>query len=68
MSIARRLLLLLLLLIESCSAAPIRTAKQIEGLRRACRVAREILDKAHAAIKPGITTDEIDKVVRLEHC
>lgn len=45
------------------AAAPVRTAKQIAGLRKACRIAREILDKGHAAIRPGVTTDEIDKVV-----
>ena len=44
-------------------AVPIRTAKQIEGSRRACHIARTILDKAHAAIRPGITTDDIDRVV-----
>lgn len=32
-------------------------------MRVACRLAREILDKAHAAVKPGVTTDEIDQVV-----
>lgn len=42
---------------------PIRTAKQIEGIRKACRLGREILDKAHAAVRPGVTTDDIDKVV-----
>ena len=45
-------------------AVPVRTAKQIEGSRRACHIARTILDKAHAAIRPGITTDEIDRIVR----
>ncbi|CAL5226876.1 g9749 [Coccomyxa viridis] len=45
------------------SMVPIRTAKQIEGSRRACHIARTILDKAHAAIRPGITTDDIDRVV-----
>lgn len=45
------------------AAVPIRTAKQIEGIRRACRLGREVLDKAHAAIRPGVTTDEIDRVV-----
>ena len=44
-------------------AVPIRTPKQIEGIRRACRLGREVLDKAHAAIRPGVTTDEIDRVV-----
>ncbi|KAK9868002.1 hypothetical protein WJX84_011144 [Apatococcus fuscideae] len=42
---------------------PVRTPKQIEGLRKACRIARDILDKAHAAVRPGVTTDEIDRVV-----
>ena len=44
-------------------AVPIRNAKQIAGMRAACRLAREILDKAHAAVKPGITTDDIDQIV-----
>ena len=47
---------------------PIRTAKQIEGSRRACHIARTILDKAHAAIRPGVTTDEIDRIVRYCLC
>lgn len=44
-------------------AVPIRSAKEIAGMRVACRLAREILDKAHAAVKPGVTTDEIDRIV-----
>lgn len=44
-------------------AVPIRSAKEIAGMRVACRLARDILDKAHAAVKPGVTTDEIDRVV-----
>ena len=44
-------------------AVPIRSPKEIAGMRVACRLAREILDKAHAAVKPGVTTDEIDQVV-----
>jgi methionine aminopeptidase len=44
-------------------AVPIYTPKQIAGIRKACLLARQILDKAHAAVRPGITTDEIDKVV-----
>ena len=34
-----------------------------EGMRRVCRLAREVLDIAAAAIKPGVTTDEIDSIV-----
>ncbi|DBA68002.1 TPA: hypothetical protein ACH3X2_014034 [Trebouxia sp. C0005] len=45
------------------NAVPIRNAKDIAGMRAACKLARQILDKAHAAVKPGVTTDEIDHVV-----
>ncbi len=49
-------------------AVPIRNAKEIAGMRKACRLAREIIDKAHAAVKPGVTTDEIDQIVSTWHC
>jgi methionyl aminopeptidase len=42
----------------------IRTKEEVEGIRRACRVGREALDAAHRAVKPGVTTDELDRVVR----
>ena len=32
-------------------------------MRKVCRMAREVLDIAARAIKPGVTTDHIDKVV-----
>lgn len=32
-------------------------------MRRVCRLAREVLDLAAAAVKPGVTTDQIDEVV-----
>ncbi|KAJ7605304.1 peptidase M24, structural domain-containing protein [Roridomyces roridus] len=35
----------------------------IEKLRTVCRMSREILDLAAAALRPGITTDEIDEIV-----
>ena len=47
---------------------PVRTAEEVEGLRAACRLAREVLDEAHAAVRPGVTTDEIDRVVRRQPC
>lgn len=47
------------------SAVPVRSEQEIEGLRAASRLAREVLDKAHAAVRPGVTTDEIDCVVIL---
>ncbi|KAK1455804.1 methionine aminopeptidase, partial [Colletotrichum melonis] len=38
-------------------------AKGIAGMRKVCRLAREVLDIAAAAVKPGITTDYIDEIV-----
>lgn len=32
-------------------------------MRKVCRLAREVLDIAAAAIKPGVTTDYIDEIV-----
>ena len=34
-----------------------------EAMRKVCRLSREVLDIAAAAIKPGFTTDYIDEVV-----
>lgn len=42
---------------------PINSAEDVEGIRRACKLGREVLDLAHAAVRPGITTDEIDRIV-----
>jgi len=39
------------------------TQKEIKGIRAACRLGRDILDLAHSIVRPGITTDEIDRVV-----
>jgi len=41
----------------------IYTDKQIQGIRAACRIGREVLDIAARAIRPGITTEEIDVIV-----
>ncbi|XP_004308462.1 PREDICTED: methionine aminopeptidase 1A-like isoform X2 [Fragaria vesca subsp. vesca] len=41
----------------------IKTPDQIERMRETCRIAREVLDAAARVIRPGITTDEIDRVV-----
>ena len=32
-------------------------------MRKVCRLGREVLDIAAAAVKPGVTTDYIDEVV-----
>lgn len=47
------------------SSGHIRQLKpeEIEGMRTACRLGREVLDIAAVAIKPGVTTDEIDRIV-----
>jgi methionyl aminopeptidase len=37
--------------------------EEIEGMRVAGRLGREVLDEAAKAIAPGVTTDEIDRVV-----
>ena len=37
--------------------------EEIEGVRLVCKLAREVLDIAAAALKPGITGEEIDKIV-----
>ena len=39
------------------------TKKEQDGMRKVCRLAREVLDIAARAAKPGVTTDEIDKIV-----
>ncbi|KAJ7774792.1 peptidase M24, structural domain-containing protein [Mycena metata] len=41
----------------------ILSAEEIEKMRTVCRMSREILDIAAAAVRPGITTDEIDEIV-----
>lgn len=45
-------------------AAPeVKTPAQIEGMRAACKVGREVLDIAAKAVRPGVTTDELDRIV-----
>eukprot|EP00879_Flechtneria_rotunda_P023329 GHRR01024679.1.p1 GENE.GHRR01024679.1~~GHRR01024679.1.p1 ORF type:complete len:307 (+),score=65.78 GHRR01024679.1:292-1212(+) len=44
-------------------AIAIHSAAEIKGIRHACLVGRQVLDAAHAAVGPGVTTDEIDRVV-----
>eukprot|EP00270_Netrium_digitus_P005624 TRINITY_DN1751_c0_g2_i2.p1 TRINITY_DN1751_c0_g2~~TRINITY_DN1751_c0_g2_i2.p1 ORF type:complete len:455 (+),score=91.44 TRINITY_DN1751_c0_g2_i2:403-1767(+) len=45
------------------NSVEIKTAEQIERLRKTCMIARQVLDIAAQMIKPGVTTDEIDRVV-----
>jgi hypothetical protein len=41
----------------------ILTEEEQEGVRLASRLGREVLDEAARAIAPGVTTDEVDRVV-----
>jgi len=41
----------------------VKTEKDIADIRKTCRIGREVLDAAAAVVRPGITTDEIDRVV-----
>ncbi|GAB5358849.1 hypothetical protein AAMO2058_000494300 [Amorphochlora amoebiformis] len=43
----------------------LHTKNQIKGVREACRVGREVLDLAGQMVKPGVTTEEIDKAVHM---
>lgn len=45
---------------------PVNSPEDIEGIRKAARAAREVLDIAGASVKVGMTTDEIDRVVHEE--
>lgn len=44
----------------------VKTASEIEKMRAAGRVAREVLDLAGRMVQPGITTDDIDQLVHDE--
>ncbi|MFO7191831.1 MULTISPECIES: type I methionyl aminopeptidase [Thermocrispum] len=41
----------------------VRTPEVIEAMRVACRIAAQALEEGGKAVKPGATTDDIDKVV-----
>ncbi|NLF25755.1 MAG: type I methionyl aminopeptidase [Deltaproteobacteria bacterium] len=41
----------------------IKTAEEIEGMRRACKVTAQILDAMDELVRPGISTEEIDRFV-----
>jgi len=48
---------------KSSHSIEIKTPKQIQLMRQACKLGREVLDIAGKSIRVGITTDEIDKIV-----
>jgi len=41
----------------------ILNAKEIEGMRKVCRMGREVLDLVAREVRPGVTTDYLDEVV-----
>jgi methionyl aminopeptidase len=54
--------------------APVRTTESavkspdvIERMREACRIARDVLRDTGAAVEPGVTTDELDRVAHEAH-
>lgn len=51
---------------DRLNSIPVYTKQEIKKIRKACTYGREILDIAGAAVKPGITTDEIDAIVHEE--
>ena len=40
---------------------PIKSAKEVEKMRQACRTASDILDRVSELVRPGITTKEVDE-------
>src|SRR6187397_716911 len=40
---------------------PIKTGKEIEKMRLACRTASEVLDRVSEVVRPGISTKEVDE-------
>jgi len=39
---------------------PIKSAREIDKMRRACRTARDILERVSDLVRPGISTQEVD--------
>ena len=37
---------------------------EVAGIRRACRIARSVLDGLKSRIEPGVTTDQLGKVLK----
>ena len=48
--------------IKGTGQPKVYTPEQIQGIRKACQIGREVLDAAGRAVKVGVTTAEIDRV------
>jgi len=48
---------------EKSSTIHINNAAEIKAIRASCKIGRAALDLAHRHCKPGVTTDQIDRVV-----
>ena len=46
---------------------PVKSPELIERMRVACRIAREVLVETGAAVAPGVTTDELDRIAHDAH-
>jgi methionyl aminopeptidase len=40
---------------------PIKTGKEIDAMRRACRTASDILERVRELVRPGVTTKDVDE-------
>src|SRR5438045_3573041 len=40
---------------------PIKSAKEVDQMRRACRTASDILERVSELVRPGVTTKEVDE-------
>jgi len=50
-------------LAKNADRIEIKNSSQIEGMRKVCKLSREVLDIAAKAAAVGVTTDEIDRIV-----
>ncbi|ORX33733.1 peptidase M24, structural domain-containing protein [Kockovaella imperatae] len=57
--------------VSACEMAERRTIQvctpqEIEGIRKVCRLSRDVLDIIASHVRPGITTDELDRICHEE--
>lgn len=48
---------------RTCKGYSRLTGPGLEQMRETCRAARRVLDRAISAVRPGVTTDELDAIV-----